>query len=471
MESFKEEAALSRWIPMNLWMKLIGKLYNHFVKKTLGLTQEMTKAMGEKSLLPGYAEMIRKAAAEGAVLLKNDGVLPFRKDEKIAVFGRCQIDWFYVGYGSGGDVHAPYLVSLADALFARGAVIDAEVYGKYYSWTQEKKNRADNGFWGHWPFSHPEMPLTETLVEDAARRSEAAIYVIGRAAGEDRENVLEPGSYYLTDAETAALDLITAHFEKTVVLLDTGSVIDMSWLARYGSRISAVLLLWLGGMESGNAAADLLYGDVCPSGRLPDTIAAHYEDYPSAASFGGKDYNDYTEGIEVGYRYFDRHPEKVLFPFGFGLSYTAFRTEALSLQNEAAGGTDPNHPAGPHGEIRVRITNTGSCAGKETAALFCHLPEGRLEKPLRVLVSFRKTALLEPGQSEELLLPFDEKSISSYDDTQHAFILEPGEYRFYAGNTPVGTLNVEKERDVEACQAFGRGTARTNPQPDALRNP
>ena len=145
--------------------------------------------------------------------------------------------------------------------------------------------------------SYPEMPLTEEVVAEAAKDSDAALVVIGRAAGEDRENLLEPGSYYLTDDEKQMLDFVTAHFIKVCVVMDCGNVIDMGWTEDYGNRIQAIVYAWQGGMEGGFAAADVLYGKVNPSGRLTDTIARRYEDYPSSAHFGGKAFNAYAEDI------------------------------------------------------------------------------------------------------------------------------------------------------------------------------
>ena len=429
--------------------KAAGKVFQFFVNKTMGISQKMTSADGERSVFPGMPEKIREAAAESCVLLKNNGILPLGPKSRIAVFGRCQSDWFYVGYGSGGDVHAPYLVSLSDALTARGALLDPEVSDAYAKWREKPANRPYNGFWGHWPFSYPEMPLSADFVRSAASRNDTAVVVIGRAAGEDRENRLEKGSYYLTDEEERLLTLVTGAFRNTVVLLNTGSIIDMSWTEHLKDRISALMIVWLGGMESGNAVSDVLFGAVSPSGRLPDTIARSYEDIPSAASFGGKDYNDYLEGIEVGYRYFDRHPEKVLFPFGFGLSYTDFRKELTALTYEPQ-----NSPDGRRHTASVRVTNTGTRPGKESVLLFVRPPEGRLFKPVRVLVSFAKTRVLRPGESETLSLSFDDKSLASYDEARHAFILEPGEYRLELDREEAGLIAQAEEVTVEQCHAI-----------------
>ena len=402
-----------------------------------GLMQEETEASGEKYVTPGISEKIRQAGAEGCVLLKNDGTLPLDLAEEIAVFGRCQLDWFYVGYGSGGDVHAPYTVNLMEGLDNAGAAYNKTLAETYRAWTQSGDNEALHGWWGHWPYSHPEMPLSEALVQAAASSAKTALVVIGRAAGEDRENTLTPGSYYLTAEETAMLDAVTKAFSHTVVVLDIGGIMDMSWTEKYGDKLSAIMIVWQGGMESGNAVSDVLYGKINPCGKLPDSIARHYEDYPSAANFGGKVYNDYAEGIFVGYRFFDKHPEKVLWPFGFGLSYTTFSLEPVSLRR---------------GEATVKVTNTGAAGGKEVVQLFCHQPKGRLEKAERVLVAFAKTRELLPGESELVTMTFDDSYLASYDALLSAFVLEAGTYRFTVNDVEAGALEIPQFTIVEQLE-------------------
>ncbi len=427
---------------MKKWKKKAGQLIQRIIDAAMGngLMQEETTAAGERYVTPGIGALIRQAGAESCVLLKNNGALPLPEGEEIAVFGRCQLDWFYVGYGSGGDVNAPYHVNLLEGLDNAGVPVNPAVRQAYETWTQQEDNKADHGWWGHWPYSHPEMPLDETLVRNAAQTAGTAIVVIGRAAGEDWENTLTKGSYYLTDAERAMLDVVTGAFPKVVVLLNVGSILDMAWTEEYGDRLSAILLVWQGGMESGNAAADVLTGKVSPCGRLSDTIARRYEDYPSSANFGGKAYNDYVEGIYVGYRYFDRHPEQVRYPFGFGLSYTEFEIRAVSLRHDEAGV-----------EAVVSVTNTGRRPGKEIVPLWCHAPEGRLDKPLRVLAAFGKTKTLAPGEREDLCLRCDDKCLASYDEGSSRFVLESGDYRFTAGETALGSFTLEHEITVEQC--------------------
>ena len=428
-------------------MKKLKKKIGHLMQRIIdaamgnGLMQEENTAAGERYVTPGIGELIRQAGAEGCVLLKNDGTLPLDRETETAVFGRCQLDWFYVGYGSGGNVQAPYYVNLIDGLRQASVPLNAEVLRAYETWTRQEDNRAEHGWWGHWPMNHPEMPLDEELVRKAAETAGTALVVIGRAAGEDRENTLTPGSYYLTGAERAMLDTVTAAFRKVAVVMNIGSIMDMAWTEEYGDRISALMIVWQGGMESGNAAADALTGAVNPCGRLSDTIARRYEDYPSSANFGGKEFNEYAEGIYVGYRYFDLHPEKVLYPFGFGLGYTSFRIRPLSLKRTAGGG-----------EAAVTVENTGNRAGKETVLLWCHAPAGRLDKPARVLAAFGKTGTLDPGGSELLILRWDNKACASYDEGSSRFILEAGEYRFTANDVPAGSCTLDGEVTAEQCE-------------------
>ena len=355
LERYRDAVTRIREIPLEHTVQSPFREYFCAAAEFVGrLDDFITSFMNEDLLTTDrMPELIRQAAAESCVLLKNDGTLPLDLRDEVAVFGRCQLDWFYVGYGSGGDVHPAYRRSLMDGLRLADARVNEELAGTYRAWTAGKDNAAEQGWWGHWPYSYPEMPLTDAQVQKAAQSAKTALVVIGRAAGEDRENILTQGSYYLTELERDMLDAVTAAFPKTVVLLNTGSVMDLAWTEEYGDKLSALLLLWQGGMESGCAAADVLYGKTSPSGRLADTIARYYVDYPSAANFGGKEFNAYQEGIFVGYRYFEaKAPDCVLFPFGFGLSYTAFDAQPVGFAHREAGV-----------EVTLKITNTGARPG------------------------------------------------------------------------------------------------------------
>lgn len=408
------------------------KALNRLIRKITGSEVAQTVAGGilEGETSKHFASLIRQAGADGCVLLKNnDNVLPFTKDDNVAVFGRVQNNWFYVGNGSGGDVCVPYRISLIDAIENEKAFkINSRLSQVYKSWS--KKNVVDPGFWAHWPRFYPEMPISETSVKTAAEVSNKALIVIGRSAGEDRENVLEKGSFYLTKQEKALIGKVTSAFKKVVLLLNIGSVIDFSEIQKYSDKISSVMIVWQGGMESGNSVADVLSGKVCPSGRLTDTIALKYEDYPSSDCFGNKAKNCYKEDIFVGYRYFETFaPDRVLYEFGHGLSYTEFKIKKVKAQNSK-------------GEVSVTVSvrNTGKYAGREVVGLYAECPQGVLGKPARVLTDFKKTSLLQPGESQEITLGCTEYGYSSFDDsgvTGHAncYVLEKGKYRFYCGRS------------------------------------
>lgn len=400
-------------------------------QEVTGLEQELISGIkGERIETPGMKELARKSAAEGCVLLKNDGVLPL-KNRKVSVFGRCQADTFFVGYGSGGDVHPPQKVSVLQGLRnCEDISVNEELATVYETWCHQKENIAEPGTeWGKWPYFYPEMPLEEQLVAEAAKKSEAAIVIIGRAAGEDRENYLGEGSYYLTEEEKRMLSLVTASFEQTILILNCGNIIDMSWTREY--PFCAILMMWLGGMETGNALADILSGKENPSGKLADTIAIKYEDYPSAPNFGGMEFNKYEEDIYVGYRYFETFAkEKILYSFGFGLSYTTFDIVPVSYRGN--GSEDETM------ELVVRVTNTGKVPGKEVVQLYVEAPQGTLGREKRSLVTFKKTETLEPGASQEICMKVPFEQLAAFDDSgktgyRNAYVMEAGEYRFYCG--------------------------------------
>lgn len=402
---------------------IIGKLVSGSLSQ-----EERMLAAGSPEVTDEMKSAARDAACEGIVMLENEGVLPFAATQVLSVFGRVQLDYFAVGYGSGGDVNKPYCVNPLDGLRAAGVALNEELSAIYLGWV--RNNPADHGFWGHWPRCHPEMPVSEDIVKNAAAKSDAAVVIIGRSAGEDRENTLEQGSYYLTDTELSMLDRVTRLFSKTAVLLNCGNIIDMSWVERFRGRGISVLYVWQGGMENGNATADVLLGKKSPSGKLADTIAKSYEDYPASANFGKREFNNYAEDIFVGYRYFETFAkDRVLYPFGFGLSYTSF--EIISAEVSVS-----------QGEIKAKMTvkNTGSTPGRETAQLYCACPDGALSKSALVLAGFNKTKELAPGESEELLITFDMSSLASYDDSgvtghKSAYVLEKGEYVLFLGNS------------------------------------
>ena len=432
---------------MNKLEKIFSKTARFVMDKIAGngLMQEENQVQGERRITPGMPEMIRAVGAEGIVLLKNEKqTLPLTQSDVVSVFGRCQNDWFYVGYGSGGDVHPPYQVSLMEGLKLNGIAVNERLAKVYADWCAQPENAPDHGWWGHWPYYHEEMPLTHADAEQAAKESSVALVVIGRAAGEDRENVLEPGSYYLTETEKKNLDLITKAFEKVILVFDCGNIMDMSFTEEMD--ISAIVYAWQLGQESGNAVAEVLSGKVNPSGKLTDTIARKYEDYPSAPYFGKKEFNNYTEDIYVGYRYFTTFDREVLYPFGFGLSYTSFSMEKVSAAREEYGT-----------KLTVKVTNTGDVAGKEVVQIYCVPAEGKLSKAAKNLVAYAKTDLLQPGESQQLTLLVRDIDCASYDDSgvtgfKNAFVLEAGSYALLMGNS--------SETEKVACRFTVKATGK-----------
>lgn len=398
-----------------------------------------------------YANLARQAAAEGCVLLKNDKeALPIREGEKVSVFGRIQFTYYKSGTGSGGMVNAPYVTHILDSLKECGrVVVDEELEKVYRDWIGE--NPFDMGAgWAQEPWSQKEMPVEEALAKEAAARSDLAVVVLGRTAGEDNDNSAAAGSYLLTAEEEKLLETVCAAFSRTAVVLNVGNIIDMKWVDRY--RPQAVLYVWQGGQEGGRAAAEVLTGQVNPSGKLSDTIAEDIADYPSTGHFGDAKRNFYAEDIYVGYRYFETFArDKVKYPFGFGLSYTDFAMEVTKaeLQPEEA-------------RLRVLVKNTGSMAGKEVAQVYVCPPQGKLGKPVRNLIRFAKTGLLLPGEGEELDFSFPLKDAASYDDSgvtghKSCYVLEAGEYGIYVGNDVrnaryIGSIPIEELRVTEQLE-------------------
>ena len=386
-----------------------------------------------------YAELARRVAAEGSVLLRNeDGVLPLQKGQKVSIFGRTQFEHYKSGTGSGGMVNAPYVTNITDSLKEDGTVQVNEVLeAQYREWLKDHPFDIGEG-WAMEPWNQEEMPVSEELTRQAAEQSDLAIVVLGRTAGEDKDNSAAEGSYLLTAAEEEILRNVCNAFARTIVVLNVGNIMDMKWVDRYQPQ--AVLYVWQGGQEGGRATVDVLTGKVNPGGKLSDTIAEDIEDYPSTENFGDPVENFYTEDIYVGYRYFDSFDVPVKYPFGFGLSYTRFQTESMGL---AVQGTEAT--------VIEKVTNVGGMSGRETIQVYVEAPQGKLGKPLRQLAAYAKTEELKPGASEELILKAELTELASYDDngvTGHksCYVLEAGDYIFYVGT------------DVRSAREVGRVT-------------
>ncbi len=398
---------------------------------------------------PEHIALSRQAAREGAVLLKNNGnLLPLAPDARVALFGKGSFDYVKGGGGSG-DVTVAYVKNLYDGLKEEGISLYEPLPDFYRDYVERRYEAGDV------PGLMAEPALPQSLVDAARGNADVAVIVLSRFSGEgwDREPVFyqEPdypwpdelnmprkakdifprGDYYLTGEEQRVVNQVRAAFDKVAVVLNVGGVVDVSWFCE-DDRISSALLAWQGGMEGGGAIAALLTGKANPCGKLPDTFARDLSDYPSTARFhDSPHYVEYSEDIYVGYRYFETLPgaaERVCYPFGYGLSYTSFALETAGTGAE-------------NGRIRVdvRVTNTGSCPGKEVVQLYYSAPWGLLQKPRRCLAAFQKTKLLEPGESETVELSFAIADMASFDDlgkvAPSAWVLEKGRYALYMGTS------------------------------------
>ncbi len=374
-----------------------------------------------------YLKTAAQVVSEGIVMLKNDNdALPLNPDDEIALFGRIQLHYYKSGTGSGGMVNVSKITGIPDGLLENGVSVNEELLDVYRKWDSENPFDLGDG-WGKEPWSQTEMPLDEALVAHVSESSHTAIVIIGRTAGEEQDNSLHEGSYLLTAAEKDMLAKVRRHFPKMIVLLNVGNIIDMNELLSFDP--DSVLYVWQGGMTGGTGTADVLTGKISPCGKLTDTIAANVNDYPSTPYFGDPYRNFYSEDIYVGYRYFETFArDKVLYPFGFGLSYTTFDiaiTGAKQLSDKW--------------DFTVKVTNTGNYSGKEVVQIYCKAPQGRLGKPSRVLCGYEKTDTLAPGKSQVMTISVSNAQIASYDDSgvtghAHCFVLEEGTYRFYAGS-------------------------------------
>jgi beta-glucosidase len=385
--------------------------------------------------MESYERKAREAVAEGLVLLRNEGnVLPLQPKAKAAVFGRNQFHYYKSGTGSGGLVNTNHIVSILEAL-EEELQINPRVREQYEEWLKEYPFDVGSG-WASEPWFQEEMPMTQELVDTAAKESDIAIIMLGRTSGEDRDNKAEEGSYYLTQTEREMLRLVCGSFGKTVVLLNTGNIIDMKWVNEY--RPEAVLYVWQGGQEGGKGTVDVLMGKVSPSGKMTNTIAQSIDDYPAAENFGDESCNRYEEDIYVGYRYFETFArDKVVYPFGFGLSYTVFlvETERMEVKEDTVC-------------FYARVMNTGNCPGKEVVQVYCEAPQGRLGKASRSLCGYAKTKTLNPGECEVLTIHIPKYYLSAYDDSgitghKSCYVLEEGEYVFYMGTDVRSAVRAE----------------------------
>ena len=403
-----------------------------------------------------HTQLAKVAAKEGIVLLKNENhILPLKWGTKLALFGKATFDYVCTGGGSG-SVNTTYVSNLYDGFKSLGEpVCIEENLAQYYRQYVQQAYET-----GRIPGMCIEPELPEELCQKAREFTDTAVITISRLSSESEDRIVavrdrtaeiqgglarmaagtfEDGDFYLSDAERAMVEQVKKAFPKVIVLLNVCGIVDTAWISET-SDIQAAMLLFAGGMEGGTAAAELLFGIGNPSGKLPDTFARHLTDYPSTSGYHESlDYVDYTEDIFVGYRYFETLPgakDKVIYPFGFGLSYTEFEIKETSVEK-----TDDQFA------VCVDVTNRGSRAGREVVQLYVSAPQGKLGKAAVSLAAFEKTKCLAPGETQSLTLSFTESTIASYDDLgkvkKSAWVLEKGAYSFCLGNSARNTKRLD----------------------------
>lgn len=402
------------------------------------------------------------------MLLKNEGgTLPLKRGTRVALFGKATVEYIKGGGGSG-DVFCAYTHNIYDGFKLKedeGKVSvfkpTAEFYKEYVkeagkriptraqiekiwdrvnamSFCKEK----DDIIYDTFASMHvAEAHMPDELIAEAAANADIAIITLSRFSAEGVDRKAIPGDYYLSDTEKSLIDRVTVAFPNTVIVLNSGAVVDCEYFAE-NEKVGAIIFGWQGGLEGGTATADIICGDVNPSGRLADTIPVSYDAYQNAQEFlTGFEHLDYFDDIYVGYRYFETVPgaaEKVRYPFGFGLSYTDFE-----FSGAFCGESDGKIVAA------VTVRNVGKVPGKEVVELYYSAPQGKLGKPARELAAFKKTKLLSPGESESLALSFDISDMASFDDLgkikKSAFVLEKGAYSFHLGASVRATEKLKYE--------------------------
>lgn len=417
---------------------------------------------------PEHIALSRKAAGEGMVLLKNsDNALPLKKGEKVALFGKATIEYIKGGGGSG-DVFCAYTHNIYDGFAQKEKEGKISVYMptvdfyKEYVKEESKKiptrpeiekiwdkvnamdfcQKKDDIIYETYASMHVvEAEVSDELINTAAENADTAIITLSRFSAEGVDRRAISGDYYLSDAEKSLIDRVSAAFKKTIVVLNSGGVVDCEHFAE-NDKVQGILCGWQGGMEGGMAVADILCGDVNPSGKLGDTIPKSYDDYENGKIFQtGYEHLDYEDDIYVGYRYFETIPgaaEKVRYPFGFGLSYTNF-----DMSGYFCGESEGKIVA------VVTVKNVGDVPGKEVVQLYYSAPQGKLGKPSKELAAFAKTKSLAPGESQTVALSFDINDMASFDDLgkiqKSAFVLEKGTYKFSIGNSVRNTKPLDYE--------------------------
>lgn len=403
-------------------------------------TLKTTPRMEPGTKYPQHDLLVLEAAREGAVLLKNKNqVLPLKKGSTVNVFGAGAIV-FRLGCLGAGKINPRYGIGVREGVERYSTMhVNEELYQFY--------------------MDEKDIYPPKEMVERAKAQSDTAVVFITRGSSEAHDMLKGKGGYLLTDEERELLRQVSITFDKTVVVLNTAYPIETDWAEEYG--IDALLWVGLPGMAGGRALADLLEGSVCPSGKLPNTWANAYTDYPSAVNFLTKEeikarYPDaqmqfittvYEEGLYVGYRYFTSFDKRAAYLFGHGLSYTTFARKVKKEQkNDSCGIT-----------LTIEVTNTGAVAGKEVVLIYAHYEGGTLEQPTHRLVAFSKTKELAPSESEDLVLEINQNGLKSYSEAEAAWIIEAGIITFHLGGAPeeaiaIGSLTVPDQILVKQVQ-------------------
>lgn len=408
-----------------------------------------------------HSFLARELAGEGIVLLKNEGILPLRADMPIALLGSGSVQTVKGGTGSG-DVNNRSSVSIRQGLEEAGAQLVSTAwlddYAKRYEqarldWRDlvlKAAKNYDNPFdaYAENPFTLPEgLPVSEEHVSGAV----VAVYVVSRIAGEGKDRRLAEGDYYLSPRERSDLHFLNQSRIPTILLLNAGGPVELTDLLEECSMIRGVLFLSQLGQEGGRAVADVLLGKVCPSGHLTSTWERRYEDYPSGDTFGALSgnlaYDEYREGIFMGYRCsnaFQLHP---LFPFGWGLSYASFSMALADAQVEPGSLT-----------VSVRVKNDSTqWTGKEVVQLYMTLPQTGMVQEYQRLAGYAKTELLSPGEEQTVTISIPQKLLASFSEEQHGWLIEQGSYGLWIGSSSVDTrlslmLEVKQTTLIESLQ-------------------
>ncbi len=391
--------------------------------------------------LQADAAVARQAAAEGLVLLRNEGrALPLAAGQRVAAFGNTSYNLIAGGTGSG-DVNRAYTVSIAQGLAAAGFVVEAPLGERYAQYLRAEKAKLPKtkGLLDPAPVI-AELAPDAAQLQQLARTADVALLTLGRSAGEGGDRKVAD-DFNLTAAEQALLEQVATAFhaqgKKVVVVLNVGGVIE---IASWRNQADAIVLAWQPGQEGGHAVADVLSGRVNPSGKLATTFPVAYADVPFAGDFPGKvrpgakapanplmgqeSENTYNEGIYVGYRYYNTFKKKPAYAFGYGLSYTTFAYGPLKLSAPTF--------TGPL-TATLTVTNNGPVAGKEAVQLYLSAPAAKLDKPESELKAFAKTALLGPGQSQTLTFSLRAADLASFSTAASAWVAEAGTYTVKAG--------------------------------------